>query len=180
MTGKAPRLYSSFTQTLYQYHITARLIHFDATNSSHERTHLSDTQPFLGLRSVVGETEDNLGGLLGVEDEPLVPVRAAAGRDLAVEGAVDDHVQRPDVLIPLVEHDADFDDILGIFKVVLDPAPPDPRHEGALTRPSRVGAAIVIPSVLGEAAVRAAAVSGRPLVICGGFGHHGRPLASIG
>lgn len=129
---------------------------------------------------MVGETEDYLGGLLGIEDETLVPARAAAGRDLAVEGPVDYHVQRPDVLIPLVERDTEFDDVLGVSKVVLDPAPPDPFYQGTLTRPPRVGAAIVVSSVFGKAAVRAAAVSGRPVVICGGFSHYRCPFASIG
>lgn len=95
--------------------------------------YLGDTQPLLGLGFVVGETKDDLGRLLGVEGEALVPVRLAAGRDLAVEGAVDDHVQRPNVLVPLVERDADLDDVLGLFEVVLDPTAPDAGDEEALT-----------------------------------------------
>lgn len=149
---------------------------------SDERTlsYLSDTQPLLGPGSVIGETKDDLGRLLGVEGEALEPIRLAAGRDLAVEGAVDDHVQRPNVLVPLVERDADLDDVLGVFKVVLDPTAPDAGDEEALTRPARVGAAIAVPSVFGEATVRAAAIPGRPLVVCGGLGHHRRPASRIG
>ena len=128
---------------------------------------------------MVGKTKDDLGGLFGAEWEALVSIRVTAGRDLAVERTVNDYVQCPIVLIPPVERDTGLDNILGVFKVVLDTTPPDSCDKVALTRPARVGSETAIPSVFGNAAVRAATIPGRPLVIRGGLGYHPCPLAHI-
>ena len=128
---------------------------------------------------MVGKTKDDLGGLFGAEWEALVSIRVTAGRDLAVERTVNDYVQCPIVLIPPVERDTDLDNILGVFKVVLDTTPPDSCDKVALTRPARVGSETAIPSVFGNAAVRAATRIGVSRVISSGIHHHGCLLACI-
>ena len=92
------------------------------------------------------------------------------------------HVQRPGSRSTLVEGDAYPDDILGFIKVVVDPAPLvviRAVEAISLARPAGVGFAIVVPSVLGYAAVRAASITGRPVVIPSSIDSDGRPLASI-
>ena len=91
------------------------------------------------------------------------------------------HVQRPRVFIPLVESYAHPDDVLRLVKVVIEPAPVVVVIVEAvsLTRPARAGIEIVVSSVLGRAAVRAATVPGRPCVVPRSEHIYGGPLACI-
>ena len=150
---------------------------------SFPRTHLGEAQPQVTVGGIVFEAKPDLRGFIRVEEEVLVSGRHAVGLDGAVVVIVHVHVQPPDVLAPLVKVDSHPGDVLRIIEVVVDPAPLfaiRAREAVSLARPARVpAAAIVVPSVLGYAAVRAASIVRGPFVIPSGINTDGCPLASI-
>ena len=127
-------------------------------------THLRDAQPHACVGLVVGKANHNVGGFIRVQNKPLVSVGRADGLNLAVELPIVVHVERSGSLRALAKRDFHSDNVLRMFEVVLDAAPPVSFDEVALTRPARVGVETVVSSVFRPTAIGAASISGRPLV----------------
>ena len=123
-------------------------------------THLRDAQPDIGVPLRVVEAKLELLSLVGVQVIRLESVRLAARRDGAVVVVVVEHVQRSGSRRTQVEGDSNLLNVLGFLEVVRDAATViliRAVEDIPLARPARVGPYIVIPSVFGYAAVRAAA-----------------------
>ena len=85
--------------------------------------------------------------------------------------AVVEHVQRTGVLIPPVKGNSHRDNVLGFLEVVRDAAALiviRAVEDIPSARPARVRQEIAIPGVGWHAAIRAAAIAGRPRVVPSG------------
>lgn len=144
-------------------------------------THPGDTQPDVRVPLRVPAANLVFLGFVGVKVYILVPKRRAAGHDYVVEFTIVEHLQRPDALIPLVEGEAQPDNVLGYLERVCYAASialTRAVDDIPVARPPRVGGNVVVPSVVRYTAVRAAAGARRPRVVRTGAHVDPGPVAS--
>ena len=130
--------------------------------------HLGDAQPDVRVPLRVIKAKLDFFGFVGVEVEALVSKRRAAGCDCAVLVTIVEHVQRPGVLIVLVEGDAHPENVLGFLEVVRDAAPVVfgiAVEDVSLAGPARVCPEIVVSGVGRYASLWATSTARGPRVV---------------
>lgn len=143
-------------------------------------TDLLKAQPHVAVGLPVVEIQPQFLRVIDVQVEGLVSVRLTAGLDLAVIGTFVEHVERPGSLCAFVKGDADRDNVLRFVKVVLDRASLVMAvNDVSFARPTRVVRETFVTIVLGNAAIRRAAFTRRPLIVGRRSHFDGRALTRV-